>query len=282
AVEQARLVRKKAYDRQKQQIQEWNQIRLEGISADMKKMTSINALNKTADTLTLGADEADRYAELVKDGMPKVNGMSNDFTAPARLAIGMSVNGITMAMRAAAHAMDIAATRLEQELEEQQARREARLAELADLAELAQMQTENDLEEIAANLRRIELHTEREIGMRESLIDALRRNLEVDLAHERDLVELKDRRLQAKIRLQESSAAKVRILRAEIVAAQRHMAYMEVVQRAQLLQGRYLALKERLEQLENLIASPSVIFAFSNRLARAESRVERAKGLLYD
>lgn len=282
ALEQARLVRKKAYDRQKQQIQEWNQIRLEGISADMKKMTSINALNKTADTLTFGADEADRYAELVKDGMPKVNGMSNDFTAPARLAIGMSVNGITMAMRAAALAMDIAATRLEQELEEQQARREARLAELADLAELAQMQTENDLEEIAANLRRIELHTDREIGMRESLIDALRRNLEVDLAHERDLVELKDRRLQAKIRLQESSAAKVRILRAEIVAAQRHMAYMEVVQRAQLLQGRYLALKERLEQLENLIASPSVIFAFSNRLARAESRVERAKGLLYD
>lgn len=66
------------------------------------------------------------------------------------------------------------------------------------------------------------------------------------------------------------------------VAGQRQMAYMEAVQRAQLLQGRALALEDRLNQLENLIASPSVIFAFANRLARAESRVERAKGLLYD
>src|SRR5690606_21653571 len=165
---------------------------------------------------------------------------------------------------------------------EEQARREAQLSELSDLADLGAMRTENELEEIAAQLRQIELVNDREIAIRESLIEVMKRGLELDIAHDRDLMELEDRRLHAKIRLQDSAAAKVRILRAEIVAAQRQMAYMEVVQRAQLIQGRSLALQERLNQLENLIASPSVIFAFSNRLARAESRVERAKGLLYD
>ncbi len=281
-IDQARALRNAAYKTQAREVESWSTIRYKGVSADMKKMTAINALSRTADGLTLAGDEIDRMAELVNDGMPKSVGLANDFTFAARLAIGMSAYGVSTALRSVAFGLETASVRLEQELGEEQARREAKLDHLSDLAELAQMLTENQLEDLAANLRAIELNNDREIAMRESLIDALRRNLELDIAYERDLVELRDRRLQAKIRLQDSEAAKVRILRAEIVAAQRHMAYMQVVQRGQLLQGRSLALQERLSQLENLIASPSVIFAFANRLARAESRVERAKGLLFD
>lgn len=281
-IEQARKIRKAAYETQAQEIKNWAKIRNAGITADMQKMTAINALNRTADGLTLAGDEIDRVAALVKDGMPMSAGLSADFTFAARLAMGMSAFFVTTGMRSVAFGLDTIAMHLEAQLTEEQARREAQLSELSDLADLGAMRTENELEEIAAQLRQIELVNDREIAIRESLIEVMKRGLELDIAHDRDLMELEDRRLQAKIRLQDSAAAKVRILRAEIVAAQRQMAYMEVVQRAQLIQGRSLALQERLNQLENLIASPSVIFAYSNRLARAESRVERAKGLLYD
>ncbi|HWV37389.1 MAG TPA: hypothetical protein VN033_02815 [Vulgatibacter sp.] len=278
----ARKLRHDAYEKQAEEIEKWSTIRYEGIEDDMKRMTAINALNQTAGGLTLVGDEVDRIAEAVADGMPKAIGMSNDVSAPFRLAVKLSTYGLTSVLRVAAFAMETTAVALEQKLTEEQARREAKLANLSDLAELQAMQTERDLEDLAGELRAIELLNDDAIAAREALIDALRRNLEYDLAYERDLVELKDRRLQAKIRLQDSEAAKVRILRSEIVVQQRFMAYMQVVQRGQLLLGRYTSLNERLGQLENLIASPSVIFAFANRLARAESRVERAKGLLFD
>lgn len=281
-LDQAQALRRQAYELQAQQVKEWAKIRYQGVAADMRKMTTINALGRSAEGLTLAADELDSLADAINEGVPSINGLSNDYTFAARLVVGMSTYFGTTALRTSAWALNTAAVRLEQELTEAQARRDAQLSELSDLADLAQALTGNQLEDLAANLRRIELTNDREIAIRESLIDALRRNLEQDIAYDRDLMELRDRRLQAKIRIQESAAAKVRILRAELVAAQRQMAYMEAVQRAQLLQGRALALEDRLNQLENLIASPSVIFAFANRLARAESRVERAKGLLYD
>lgn len=282
AIEEAQKLRAAAYEQQKAELARWSTLRHEGVEADMKKMTGINALQQTAAGLTLAGDETDRLAELLADGMPKALGIANDLAAPARLATRMSAYGITSAMRTVAFNMDIAAVRLEQEVEEAQARREAKLSDLSDLADLAAMQTENQLEAIAARLRRLELKTEEEIGNREALIEALRRNLELDIAHDRDLIELRDRRDKVQIRLADSAMLRVRILRGEVVAAQRHLAYMQVVQRGQLLQGRYAALSERLNHLDVLIASPSVVFAYANRLARAESRVERAKGLLFD
>jgi len=281
-INQARNIRHAAYETQAKEVEDWSKIRFGGVEADMKRLTAINALNQTAGGLTLIGDEIDHIADAVVDGLPKTVGMSNDLSAPFRMAVRLSTYGATSAMRAVAFGLETTAVALEQKLTEEQARREAKLANLSDLADLAAMQAERDLEDLAGMLRAIELTNDEAIGAREALIDAMRRNLEYDLAYERDLVQLKDRRLQAKIRLQDSEAAKVRILRSEIVVQQRFMSYMQVVQRGQLLLGRYTSLNERLGQLENLIASPSVIFAFANRLARAESRVERAKGLLFD
>lgn len=281
-IQKTQQLREKAYQRQKASIESWNQLRLGGVSADMEKMTAINALQMTAEGLSLGAETIDAVAQAVAEGLPKHDGASKDTFWQTRLSIGVGAASAVAAMKAVALGLESTAVRLEQELEEAQARREATLTHLENLQELGAMQTENELEALAANLRRIELQTEEEIGELEALIDALRRNLEIDLAHERDLVELRDRRERVKIRLADSSARKVAILRAELVVAQRLQEYLQVVQRAQLLEGRHAALVERLEHLEVLIASPSVIFAFSNRLARAESRLDRAKGLLYD
>jgi hypothetical protein len=58
------------------------------------------------------------------------------------------------------------------------------------------------------------------------------------------------------------------------------VAYYEVVQRAQLLEGRYRSLSARFGNLESLLGSPDVLFSFANRMARAESRIDRARRAL--
>ena len=275
-------IRASAYARQQQSVESWAKIRYEGVESDMRRMTTINALQQTSNWLSGAADETDRLAEIIADGMPKAVGLANDFSAPARLVMGLSTFGVTTALRVVAQSLETAADTIGVTLAEEQARRDATLSELADLADLDAAFDELQLEAFAANLRRFEMRVEDEIGTREALIDALRRSLELDLAYERDLVELRDRRDRARLRLTDSARLRVQVLRAEVVATQRHQEYMQVVQRAQLLEGRYGSLNERLNNLDVLLGSPSVIFAFANRLARAESRVERAKRLLYD
>lgn len=274
--------RETAYATQEAQVERWSQIRSDGIDSDMSLMTSINALQQTTNWLTLAGDETDRLAEAAADGLPKAAGTSNDVSAPARFVIRMSAYGVTTGLRAVGQTLQTIGDGIALSLEEQEARRDAELSNLEDLADLAELQTENQLEDIAASLRRIELRTEAEIATRESLIEALQRNLELDLAHERDLAFLRDRRDAVRITLTESMRLRTEVLRAEVVAARRHQEYMQIVQQAQLLEGRYASLLERLNNLDVLIASPSVIFAFANRLARAESRIDRAKRLMFD
>lgn len=275
-------VRVAAYDVQEASAKKWSEIRYAGVTADMKKMTSINALNQTGAWLSRTADEVDHLAETTADGFPKAVGLSNDVSFAGRFIIGMAAFGVTSGLRAASTALDTAAASVELSLTEDRARREAKLEELADLADLEVRQTENTLAAMTTNLRVHALQTESQIARREALIDAMRRNLELDLARDRDLIELRDRRDKVRLRLADSSALQARVARAEVVATRHLLEYFEVVQRAQLLQGRYSALTARLENLNELIASPAVIFAFANRLARAESRVDRARTLLFD
>jgi hypothetical protein len=271
-----------AYRVQEANVKKWATIRYAGVESDMKKMTSITALEQTGAWLTRSANEIDHLAETTAEGYPTAVGLSNDISAPGRLIIGLAAYGATAALRAVSTALGTAAAGVELSLAEDRARRDAQLEELADLASLDAQQTENDLAQMTTDLRVYSLQTEAAVASREALIDALRRNLELDLAHDRDLVELRDRRDKVKLRLADGAALRARVFRAEVVVARHLIEYFQVVQRAQLLQGRYAALSSRLDNLTELIGSPAVIFAFANRLARAESRVDRARGLLYD
>lgn len=274
--------RQQAYDVQAANVAQWATIRDNGVTSDMKKMISITALQQTSGWLTLAANEVDRFAQVVKEGYPEAAGASNDYTAPARLAIGLSTYGASTALRGVQQALESASAGVQLSLQEEQARREAQLENLADLASLAQMQTEDELAQMADQLRATQAQSDLEISTREALIDALKRNLELDLAHERDLVELRDRRDQARLILVDSAHLRTEVLRQEVASSRKLLEYLQIVQRAQLLQGRSTALQSRLQNLEALLGSPAVIFAFANRLARAESRVERARTLLYD
>jgi len=282
AIREATRLREAAYDVQAKNVARFATLRSEGIDADMERLTQITALNQTSAWLSERGDEIDHFAEAIANGYPKLVGTSNDVSFVGRLAVGLSAFGGSAALRGIALALDSAAAGVQDALTEQQARREAQLEHLSDLAELGVTQTENEIERLAGNLRMHEMESAFAISTCEAIIDSLRRELEIDLAHERELVELRDRRDKVMLRLTESAALQVQIARAEVVAGKALLEYLEVVQRAQLLDGRYRALSGRLENLTELIGSPAVVFAFANRLARAESRVERAKTLLYD
>lgn len=282
ALRAMQTARQAAYDTQAANVVAWDTIRTQGVTTDMRKLTTITALQQTGEWLEGAGNEVDRIAQAVADGFPKAIGASSDVSAPGRLAIRLSLYGATSAMRAVQQGLESTAAGVELSLEEEQARRDAKLENLADLASLAQTQSENQLAAMADSLRAAQAKSDLEIQEREALIDALKRNLELDQAHERDLVELRDRRDKAMALLADSAHLRTEVLRQEVASSRKLLAYLQIVQRAQLLQGRFTALKNNLQNLEQLLGSPAVIFAFADRLSRAESRIELARTRLYD
>ncbi len=275
-------MRTAAYEEQKEAVANWSKLNHEGVESDIKHMRAMTALQTTSKWLAFGADRIETAGEIAADGLPDVVGLSNDVSFPVELAINMAAFAASTALQTAQLATETAAGIIELSMAEDQARREAKLSDLRDQAGLNAQLSQNKLAAIEGELRAATITADNEIKQREALIEALSRNLEMDLAYEKELFELRDRRDKVMMRFFEEPRLRVQVLRQGIVYLQRQQEYYQIVQRAQLLEGRYAALNSRLTNLNNLLASPTVIFAHANRLARAESRLDRAKGLLYD
>lgn len=275
-------LREAAYARQEAAVEEWNRIRVEGNSADLSKMTTLTGLRRTASILGYGADRVDLFAEIVADSSPKMVGTVVDPTFTARLAARMPAFGISTALGAAGQILDSVAAGLSDSMLYRQAVLEAELENLADLAELDAMRTENDIAALEAAVEEAGLRAEGQIAQLQALIDALQRNLELDLAHERDLMELRDRRDALRLHVVDAIQLDWEMLQAELTVRQRENAYYAVVQRAQLIEGRFRSMQARWQNLEQLLGSPDVLFSFANRMARAESRMDTARRALED
>jgi hypothetical protein len=91
---------------------------------------------------------------------------------------------------------------------------------------------------------------------------------------------LRDRRDVVFAMFIESDELYIQILQAELGVDQAVNNYARTVQRAQLLDGRLATVENQLENVNQLVGSPTAVFAWANRLSRAEQRLERAKGAL--
>ncbi len=269
-----------AYARQEAAIDNWDQIRAKGIASDLKKLRSINALHIASSVLELTADRTDDMADILRDALPEEIGTTLDPSFTIRLSVRFPAWFASSAMLIASNVLDANASSLGVVLEGEQALREAELTNLEQLPDLDAMATENDLAELEKEIELSNLKTEKQLNSLRALVDALRRNLELDLAHERDLQELSDRRDAWRLMLVDSLRLEYGVMQAQLTARQREIAYYEVVQRAQLLEGRYRSLAARFGNLESLLGSPDVLFSFANRMARAESRLDRARRAL--
>ncbi|MGV3621990.1 MAG: hypothetical protein ACO1OB_14305, partial [Archangium sp.] len=275
-------VRQAAYARQEANIAAWDKIRADGIEADLKKMQNINALNITSAALNLTADRTDDMAEILRDALPEQIGTTLDPSFTIRLGVRFPAWIASSALLVASNVLEANASSMAVDLEHAQALREAELTNLEQLPDLDALATEADLSEFEKNIEVANLTNEKQVNALKALLEGLRRNLELDLAHDHDLQQLSDRRDAWRLALVDVFRLQYGVQQAMVTARQREVAYFEVVQRAQLLEGRYRSLSARFSNLESLLGSPDVVFSFANRMSRAESRMDRARRALED
>ncbi len=275
-------LRQQAYERQRAAVESWNDIRIAGVEKDLSKLQAVNALNVTSQAVGFAADRVDLFAKIFRDATPKVVGATTDPSFVSRLSIRFPAAIASSVLGALAFATNTAAASLDVTLAGQQALREAELTHLSDLAELGAQFDENQISRLEAAASLTNLQSDRATATIEALIDALDRNLELDLAHDRDLQELRDRRDAFRSMLADATRLEYEATQADLTGRQRELAYFEVVQRAQLLEGRFRNMQLRWQDLEGLLGSPDAMFSFANRMALAESRLDRARRALED
>lgn len=272
SIAQVQTLRERAYQSQAAAIEQWSKMEYDGNQEDYEDMRDINYKRMRANNLGVSADLATNLADAFAEGV----------ASPIKMGILLAGAAASVPFLYSAVDQEHQANRLEAQLEYQQAMRASKVTHLRALSELNTALSQDKIDALADELRLLELETDADIQAREALIDGLRRNLEADLAYEKDLQELRDRQTEAKRMATERAAIDAQITQAMIGLNQRALAYEVIVQRAQLLEGSFNALNTRARNLEQLMGSPAVIFAFANRLASAEARLERAKSLIFD
>ncbi len=273
-------VRELNYSRQQAALDAWDEIRTAGIASDAKKLRQISSLNIAASVMGQTADRIDLLADILVDAQPSQMGTTTDVGAWMRLTTRLPAYVASSALLLVAEGVNTAASILEVNLQADQALREAELTALEQLPDLDEVGRQNDLARLQNIIDASNLATERQVHTLRALIETRRRQLELELVHERDLVEVSDRRDAWRMALIDVNALDYAVLQSELTVRQRQLAYFQVVQRAELLESRFASMQQRYGSLQSLLGSPDVIFSFAARMARAESRIDRARTAL--
>jgi hypothetical protein len=255
----------------------WNQIRVNGISTDFGKIRAQFALRQTADAVDLAATVFNRNTDAAIAGLPQCVGASTDIGGPERFAAMTAANIVSGLADAAAFALRTAAGKVEIARDQAKALREANLSNLRE-QDLADDQATQDEIDALRDQAQVDLSAQQIAELQvDRLIEALRERAEAELAYQRDLTELEDRRGEAKSALDDLAALSLRVGQAGLGVSQKLLEYKQVVQRAELIAGRLAVLDGQRQNINQLLGSPAVVFAWANRLSAAESELERAK-----
>lgn len=282
ALEQQTTLRREGYDAFSDAVDAWDTIRVDGVDVDMEDILSATAMNRTAAWLDFNADTIESTADIVADGLPKITGVSNDTLGPLRASIRIVGFAAAQGARYDRTVLEGQIANTENDLTRRQMMRDATLANLQDEQALAQLYTDNQIADLDAAIAASDALSANAEAALQDLIDGLQAQLAIDLAYERDVQELVDRRVALHDLLIQSTGFELRLSQAELTIAQRVNEYLQVAQRAQLLEARLVDLERQVANVNSLLGSPAVVFAWANRLAQAESRLERAKSYLME
>lgn len=260
----------------------WEDVREEGRIVAMGSLITVNALRAVAQYNNAAAEETLRLGQIAKEGFPTVVGLANDPSSVGRVSVLMAAFTAASASRTIATVAETSARVIEQGARVVQARYDARVLDIQQETAFDDRQYAADLAALQDEAQLIQI----EQGVRDADVDRLiaqvQRAIEVELAYERDLVELQDRRSEVFGMVQQSASLQLRMLEAEFDIQQRVFEYLQIVQRAELLESRLAELENQRQNVNLLLGSPSVVFAWANRLQQAEQRLERAKSALLD
>lgn len=263
-------------------VEQWRTIRVNGAEEDFKDRMKVIGLRATAAGLDALAEAIDDKAKALIEGLPRSTGQSNDTTFAARMTIWMAKYYVTKAMKVAALGGKVAANYLDAQIQKAQDLRQAQLSVLELQNDVGASQSMAILAMVRGEAELIVTATELEQEIVLEIVSNMERDVDAALAYERDLVELRDRRDEVQARIIENDELHIAVSQAELTVEQAMSNYARVVQRAQLLSGRLAMLRTQLDNVNQLLGSPSAVFAWANKLTRAENRLERAKGVLMD
>ncbi|MCB9625754.1 MAG: hypothetical protein H6725_00135 [Sandaracinaceae bacterium] len=252
-------------------LQNWDAYEM-AVDADVQTLlesarTSSTAagLQVTADTFLIGADA--------------LIGASGADSTPGYVmaGIGAGLAGAGAAFNIAAGVTQANADWLAAEVDRNSLSRDFQMSRDDFQFNLETAAREDQLANLEAEMEALATSADFQDAILETIVDQLEGALADELAYERDLAEVDARRQEADDRLGELQALRIRVAQAQLTVQQKLLAYRQVIQRAELVNGQFLALEAQEAELNDLLGSPNVVFGWANRLTQAENRLERAK-----
>lgn len=278
-LQQQQTLRERAYAQQAAAVENWSRILRDGVASDMRLIDRANHHSMNAEILNYSADRAKTAADYVSKSLQDKTTAVFKWMRAIPLGVGY---GVSTALGAAAVNQDIVANSMEAEMEKGDLADAQYETEMRDLEDLNARLTATDIARLESDMQAVNLRTDAEIAASRAMIDVLQRTLAFDEAYDRDLMELRDRRDRILLDAQGLGAMDYQSHQADITVSQHVLAYLQIVQRAQLLQARFDSAQQRWSNIHNILGSPDVIFSFSNRIALAESRLDAARESLQE
>lgn len=277
---QQQTLRERAYQQQDAAVRNWSGILRDGLASDIQLISRANTASMNAEILNYSADRAMTAADYIVKSIPSKPDESA--TTPYKavpLGIGFA---ISTALGSAGVNQEIRANSMEAEMDQGGLADAQYETEMRDLEDLNARLKAKDIANLESDIQAIGLRTDTEIAAARSMIDVLQRSLLFDEAYDRDLMELRDRRDRILMDAEGLRGLDYQRQQADLVVSQHLLTYLQVVQRAQLLQARFDSAQQRWSTIDAIIGSPDVIFSFTNRIALAESRLDSARESLQE
>jgi hypothetical protein len=271
--------RQEQIDRMESNIKSWRGARISGAVLDLAGVTAAAVAHGVGDSLVLAGDSVMDYASAAAEAIPTG---TDDAAAPLKGAALLAGAGTKTGLHIGGLVSHKIGEGLELAVTYNQTIREAVLVELQETAAKDDAITESDIAKLEEELDLAIAENDDQIGALQEAYDIAKLQLENELAYYRDMEEFRQRRTAYLQMLQESAGLQLRVERARINYLQRINAYLGVVQNAELQIGRLSDLEGQRGDINRLIGSPGVVFAKANKLAQAESRLQRAKDKLMD
>lgn len=249
------------------EVEKWNRLRLGTLDSSFEKLTTAFGLQTASNALSAAAQVTEFVTPLIAD------------MAYAQAAVGGALDA---ALLAGSVALQGAADGITLNAQREQAYADAQLTALEQASDVGAEQTDADLAALQAAIDRAQ-------ALSQAQIDALNRALELgkqqranELAYQRDLAELNDKRLAHLALVQQLPRFELEVDQAALAVQQRVLEYRLTVQDAQLAEARRALLQAQYTDASSLLGSPAVVFSRVNRLDRAELYMQTARDRLMD
>ncbi len=265
------------------QLETWRDDRY----AAVEVLTGVQTSSLTAQNVAEGLQIAAEYSRLVGDataeGLPTSTGaFGADVTSNGRAAIMLGAYGVAFGIDTAAYVTQTAADQYLGNAEGAYALEEADLEDIALVQELSLEQARVDADEFSERIQLAAIEGRLDRDRAEDLMRLLELEVAHAEAHARDLDQINQRQLNYDALMVDNLLMQAAVNQAFLTVQQKVFAYQQIVQSAQLLHGRYLALEGRIDDFDLVAGGPSAVFAWANDLTLAETRLQRAKDRMLD